>query len=193
MRFRRLAIASATLVLLAAGVLWAFGQQKTVNSTSVVPASDSPAFPTAPATSALGQKTTANSQSIVPASDSPAFPVTGAPTSGTTSANFGTATAPALGGAVVTITAPGAGKYQIAVRTGFGATVAAGDSNNMELRVGGTVISRVITPAVANSAPAEAVFPRVDVPAATNVSVNATAAGTAGAIYNANLIIQPVN
>lgn len=103
----------------------------------------------------------------------------------------GQVTAPALGAAVATLAAPGAGTYTIQVQASFigGAPTAAADSLNLELKVGANVIGVLPPiPITATGSAAAAQFNAVAVPAATAVTVNAIAAGTAGVIYAASII-----
>lgn len=99
--------------------------------------------------------------------------------------------APGAGAIIATIAAGSlpAGTYDIQVAVGFdeGAPVAA-DINNMEFREGATVVSSLQVFAVINPARFLVTFRRA-LDGATAVSVNATAAGTAGVGYNAQLVV----
>lgn len=100
------------------------------------------------------------------------------------------AVAPGAGAAVVTIAAGSlpVGLYDIQVFAGFdvGAPVAA-DIDNMEFRVAATVVSSLQVFAIINVYGPVRVF-RANLSGAQAISVNATAAGTAGVGYNAELI-----
>lgn len=100
------------------------------------------------------------------------------------------AVAPGAGAAIATIASASlpAGTYDVQVVAGFdaGAPVAA-DINNMEFRRGATVVSSLQVFAVINAYSAVRVF-RCVLDGSTAVSVNATAAGSAGVGYNAQLV-----
>lgn len=95
--------------------------------------------------------------------------------------------APAAGGAIATIAAPAAGTWDVQVLVGFdvGAPVAA-DINNFEFRKGAAVVGSLQAFAVINVYGPVRTF-RMVLNGATNVSVNATGAGTAGVGYSAQL------
>lgn len=97
----------------------------------------------------------------------------------------GSVTAPTLGLAVATIAAPGAGVYKVVVTTFQTGTVDTTKPANCELRHGATVVqaSGLLTTPVA----ATATFERVTVLAGEAITVNATAAGAAGSVFNAQL------
>jgi hypothetical protein len=99
----------------------------------------------------------------------------------------GRAVTPGVGGVIATITLA-AGTYDIQVFASFdvGAPVAATETNNMEFREGAGVISVLqVLPVINVYSPAR-LFRRV-VDGVTAISVNATAAGTAGVGYNAEI------
>ncbi len=97
--------------------------------------------------------------------------------------------APGAGAAIATIAAGAlpAGTYDVQVATSYDTGPVAAEINNMEFREGAVVRSALIAPAVANVVTPVCVF-RVVLDGATAVSVNATAAGTAGVGYNAQLV-----
>lgn len=99
------------------------------------------------------------------------------------------AVAPAAGAAIATIAAASlpAGTYDVQVLTSYDGAVAAAERNNMEFREGAVVRSALLAPSVANVVTPVVVF-RVVLDGATAVSVNATAAGTVGVGYNAQLV-----
>lgn len=105
-----------------------------------------------------------------------------------------TVVAPGAGGAVVTIAAGSlpAGTYDVDVNAIFdvGAPVAA-DTNNMEFRRGAAVITSLqLLPVITNIGIMRRF--RMIMDGATALSVNATAAGTAGVGYNASIIATRV-
>lgn len=104
--------------------------------------------------------------------------------------------APGAGGAIATIAAGSlpAGTYDVQVLVMFdtGAPVVA-DINNMEFRRGAAVISSLqVNDVVAGYAGGTNRTFRMIMDGATALSVNATAAGTAGVGYNAQLIATRV-
>lgn len=107
---------------------------------------------------------------------------------------YGTATAPAAGGAIVTLAAGSlpAGVYDVNVTARYDGTPGTGERDNMELRAGATVKRRILINDVADNYGDRAADMRVYLDGATALSVNATAIGTAGAIYTALLIARRV-
>lgn len=99
----------------------------------------------------------------------------------------GAVTAPALGAAIASIPAPGAGIYDVQVVTFEQGTVDA-TQTNMELRHGATVEGKVLSASL--MAPQE--FGHVTVGAGEAITINATAAGGAGAIYVASIVATRV-
>ena len=101
---------------------------------------------------------------------------------------YGTATTPADGAAIVTIAAGSlpAGRYRIHTQVGYGAT--AGLIDGMELRAGGTSLTRQL---VAPSANAEA-WPQWEtyreLDGSTALTVNAVGAGPVGSVYRAVIV-----
>lgn len=104
----------------------------------------------------------------------------------------GRVTSPAANAAICTIAAASlatAGLYsiQVLVALDLGAPVAATDTNNMELRAGATVISVLqLLPVINVYGPVRRFQRTLD--GATALTVNATAAGTAGVGYSAELV-----
>lgn len=98
----------------------------------------------------------------------------------------GRVVAPGAGGVIATIT-PAAGTYDIDVFASYdvGAPAAA-EINNMEFREGAAVVSVLQVLAIINVYGPGRSFRRV-LDGATAISVNATAAGTAGVGYNAQI------
>lgn len=116
--------------------------------------------------------------------------VVGTPAQANSPGNAARVTAPAAGQAIATIAAGSlpAGTYDVQVQAQFdlGAPAAA-DTNNMEFRRGATVVSSLDVLPVINVYSPVAIF-RCVLDGATALSINATAAGTAGVGYNASLI-----
>lgn len=105
----------------------------------------------------------------------------------------GKTSAPGVGAALATITAPSAGYYQVDVWAGLSGTVAAVDASNFELRKGSTVVCVLAVSgngtgaSASNTATGPYTF-FVTVDGATNLSVNATAASTASSVYHCTMI-----
>lgn len=106
--------------------------------------------------------------------------------------------APGLGAALVTLTAPTAGYYQIDVWAGLSGTVAAVDASNFELRKGATVVAVLAvsgngTGATASNTANGPFQFRLNLDGATNVSVNATAGSTASSVYHVTIVATKLN
>lgn len=109
-----------------------------------------------------------------------------------TSENAARVVAPGAGVAVVTLAAPPAGTYEVAVAVGYDAGApAAAELNNMEVQRGGAAL---FTPlqvlSVINVLVVKAF--RVTFSGANNLSVNAIGAGTAGVGYTGAIIANRV-
>lgn len=104
----------------------------------------------------------------------------------------GQVTSPGAGAAIVTSPAVVKGRYQIGVTTELGGTVGAGDTNNMALIANATQVAVLaVSPTVGQetlNGPYE-----VFMPANTTFVVQAIVAGTAGAIYNADMNIEALS
>lgn len=103
------------------------------------------------------------------------------------------ATAPGIGAAVATLTAPPAGLYEISGTVSIaGTTVGATDSHNFSLKAGSTVLLTNIPIGVQATTGADGAAPfgpvLVHLDGATNVTVNAVAAATASSVYAAQVI-----
>lgn len=99
----------------------------------------------------------------------------------------GRAVAPGAGGAIATLVTPPGGLWELNVRAWLDAGApAAADINNMELREGAVVRSAIGVLPVINVYPSVFTF-RLNLDGATNVSVNATGAATAGVGYTAQI------
>lgn len=104
-------------------------------------------------------------------------------------AGEGTATGPAAGATIASVVVP-AGTYVVSWTVGYGAgAVAAAELNNMQLTGGPSNVVALI-PAVANQQQAQA---QVTVTTAgATLAVKAIGAGTATAVYEAQLVVTPV-
>lgn len=118
----------------------------------------------------------------------PSQPVS--PYIGTSQAAYGAVTAPAADAVIATLT-PGAGDFEISVVPDYSGT-AETIADNMNLRVGGTVVARLIVPPSASGRAPRQRFPQVTVGAGQAITVNGVATPTAGAIYRAQIVATPV-
>lgn len=104
----------------------------------------------------------------------------------------GSVTAPGAGAVIATTIALTGGTYDVQVMTDYGGTPAAAETfNNMQLRVGATVIGPVFTSPGTLAVPVNQRFILI-VPGATAITVNAVNAGGAAAVYQALIIWTPV-
>ena len=106
--------------------------------------------------------------------------------------------APGAGTAVATVTPGAAGLWEISGTVSIsGTTVAAADSNNMQLRQNASVKMQNIPIAVNSTTgtPGSAPFGPVvlSLAAGDTVSINATAGATASSIYAAQIVAKPVS
>lgn len=100
----------------------------------------------------------------------------------------GRAVAPAAGAAIATIVAPAAGTYDIELRVNYDAGApAAAEINNFEFREGAAVVGSIIASPVLHTNVASKVRLRRVLDGVTNISVNATGAGTAAVGYSAEI------
>lgn len=91
--------------------------------------------------------------------------------------------APAAGAAIATLANVPIGTYDIEVVAGYGTT---GDKiNNMDFRIGGTVISTLYVDPAGSSVPVRQQFKRLANGAIQSFTVNASTAGAAGSVYAA--------
>jgi hypothetical protein len=107
------------------------------------------------------------------------------------------ATAPTAGTAVATVTTPPAGLYEVSGTLSIsGTTVAAADSNNMQLKQGSTVKLTNIPIAVNSTTGTPGAVPFgpviLNLDGATSVTINAVANATGSSIYAAQLICRQV-
>lgn len=100
----------------------------------------------------------------------------------------GNATAPAAGAPIASVAGLAAGLYSVAWTVDFAGTPGAGEINNMQLELNGAVENIAMCGSV-TGVPWSQIPELVQVPAGGTVSVNAIAAGTAGAIYYATLVL----
>lgn len=132
-------------------------------------------------------------RSLVTAAAGTTFPVVVSPSVDGVGV-LGRVVAPGAGAAIATIAAGNlpAGLYDFEVRAVLdtGAPVAA-DINNMEFREGATVVTSLqVLPVITAYSPSRKIRRLMD--GATNVSVNATGAATAGVAYTAEIIATRV-
>ena len=116
--------------------------------------------------------------------DNNGFVRTVPPMFGISSSAAGSVTAPGAGAAVVTSPSLGTGDYEVQVLAGYGGTADA--FNNMRFQVGAAAVGPLYEVAAANGVPVRQVFQLYV--SNTTVSVNAIAAGAAGAVYQAVII-----
>jgi hypothetical protein len=103
------------------------------------------------------------------------------------------ASAPTAGTAVATLTTPAAGTYEITGTLSIsGTTVAAADSNNFNLKKGGTTLLTNIPIAVNSTTGTPGAVPFgpvvISLDGATSVTVNAVGNATGSSIYAAQLV-----
>ncbi len=105
----------------------------------------------------------------------------------------GSVTAPAAGAVIATSGAAlAAGTYQVQVLTDYGGTVGAAETfQNMQIRVGATVLGPVFTSPGTLAVAVPQTF-SLNLPAATAITVNAINAGGAAAVYQAVIIWTPI-
>lgn len=106
-------------------------------------------------------------------------------------ANGGKTSAPAANAALATLATPAAGYYQVDIYTGLSGTLAAVDASNFEFRKGSTPVAVLATSGSGASGVNGSVGPFtffVNLNGATSITVNATAASTAGSVYHCTMI-----
>jgi hypothetical protein len=108
-----------------------------------------------------------------------------------------TASAPTAGTAVATLTTPAAGTYEISGTVSIsGTTVATAESNNFNLKKGGTTLLTNIPIAVNSTTGAPGAYPFgpvvITLDGSTSVTVNAVGNATGSSIYAAQLIGRQV-
>lgn len=97
----------------------------------------------------------------------------------------GKTSAPGAGASLGTITTPPAGFYRIEVWWGLSGTLAAVDASNAEVRAGSTVLASLAGAGAGTYGPFT--YHRY-LDGNTTITINATAASTAGSVYHATLI-----
>lgn len=114
----------------------------------------------------------------------------GTPTVGTGSSvnGSGTASAPAAGATIASITLP-AGSYTVQWELGLSGTLAAADADNLGLFVGATQVATSENQGAAGNWPQVPVAIEV-ASGGTTVALKAIGAGTAGSVYTASLSAQ---
>lgn len=105
-----------------------------------------------------------------------------------TTMNSGNATAPASGNSIVNLTIPATGYYMVDVYTGFGATAESTAIDNFIFKNNGVTMGNSICPCpnVANAQSPKYTF-YVNGIATQALSINTSAAGSAGSIYKASI------
>lgn len=102
----------------------------------------------------------------------------------------GKTSAPGAGASLATITTPPQGYYRLEAWYGLSGTLAAVDASNVEVRVGTTVLASLAGNAAGTFGPFT-YYRFLD--GNTTVTMNATAASTAGSVYHATLIITKLD
>lgn len=107
---------------------------------------------------------------------------------------YGKSTAPAAGAAIATTASLAVGTWDIEVSTFIGGTTAAVEIDNMQLKLGATVISTILNPVPGTTGAVNSSQYRVrlQVGVAAAVSVNAIAAATAASVYAASIVATRV-
>lgn len=104
----------------------------------------------------------------------------------------GSVTTPGASAAIATLAAPAAGWYEIEVQVAYGGSIEQTLIDNFELRLGGTTVASGLQGADAsNGVPTPHRF-TIQLDGATAVSVNATGAASAGAVYIASINARPI-
>jgi hypothetical protein len=103
--------------------------------------------------------------------------------------NEGTVTSPGAGATIVTLTGLAAGEYTVTWIVQLAGTLAAADANNFQLIDTSGGVTNSINLAVAGEYPQ--VNSEVIITPGGSISIIAIAAGTVGAIYSAQIAIQP--
>lgn len=108
---------------------------------------------------------------------------------------FGSANAPAADAVVGQIAALGSGTWEIEVNTFIlGTTVGTLESGNMELRLGGVALGRIINPVngVTGAVGNGVYHYRLNQAGTAALSVNAVAAATGSSIYKATIVANKI-
>lgn len=106
----------------------------------------------------------------------------------------GKAAAPGAGAAIASVGPLPAGTYEVEITTFItGTTVANLESDNMELRIGGTPVERIINPVSGTTGATSQGKMKFRYDGAAAISVNANAAATASSIYMANIVATRIN
>lgn len=102
----------------------------------------------------------------------------------------GSVTSPAANQVIAQLTGLPAGTYTVNWEVSLAGTLAAADANNFGLTNGAETVTGSVNPAVAGSYPQ--VPSEIVVTAGSTVAIEAGGAGTAGAIYSAQISLTPV-
>lgn len=109
-----------------------------------------------------------------------------------TAQGSGAVTAPTAGAVIATVTPGAAGLWEVQIWWSLSGTLVAGDANNLQLRQTAAVrLTPLPIPATANLFPPP-VTVVLSLSAVDTVSVNAIAAGSASAVYNAVIVARQV-
>jgi hypothetical protein len=121
------------------------------------------------------------------------FKVAGLTTGAPASAQ-GSVTSPGATATIATITAASIapGFYNILWNVSLSGTLAAGDTNNFRLRQGSTAIATAANIPVAGTYPQPTIGP-IFLSGASSINVVSIAAGTVGAVYGAEIQLDPVS
>lgn len=103
----------------------------------------------------------------------------------------GSVTSPAAGAVILTTAGLVAGTYDITWTVELAGTLAAADTNNFALFVGGVQVATSVNAPVAGNYPQPTV--RVVATAGQTIQVKAIALGTVGAVYSADVSALPAN
>jgi hypothetical protein len=98
---------------------------------------------------------------------------------------FGDITAPGVGVAIATLSSVPAGTWDITCYTNLAGSAAAGDRPNLAFKVGSTVTSTLLSTMNGYN---DTYSIRINLTTPTDLSVNAIAAGTAGAVYRVSMV-----
>lgn len=120
----------------------------------------------------------------LPVTSTSAAPITSAPYDVDGQSVSGSVAAPGAAAPIATLSLT-TGTWDVTVQTYVGGTSAPLDTFNMELRSGATPLNNVISPTATSAGPDSTSVRRVKRATTGNVSINATAAASAGTTYYA--------
>lgn len=112
----------------------------------------------------------------------------------TSTMDTGKVAAPAANGVIATVGPLPSGTYEIEITTYIGGTTVANvEIDNMELRISGAVVERIINPVSGTTGATDVSKMKFKYDGASTVAVHANAAATAASIYTANIIATRIN